>query len=98
MAALDIMSILSEGEENAVKVRQLSKILDLSGRDITICINALRRSGEVICSSRQGYFLPSTVDDVKRFYRQMTSRQQEIEKAKQSAKRYIEAHGETVDS
>lgn len=98
MAALDIMSILSEGEENAVKVRQLSKILDLSGRDITICINALRRSGEVICSSCQGYFLPSTVDDVKRFYRQMTSRQREIEKAKQSAKRYIEAHGETVDS
>lgn len=98
MAALDIMSILSEGEENAVKVRQLSKILDLSGRDITICINALRRSGEVICSSHQGYFLPSTVDDVKRFYRQMTSRQREIEKAKQSAKRYIEAHGETVDS
>ena len=98
MAALDIMSILSEGEENAVKVRQLSKILDLSGRDITICINALRRSGEVICSSRQGLFLPSTFDDVKRFFRQMTSRQREIEKAKQSAKRYIEAHGETVDS
>lgn len=98
MVALDIMSILSEGEENAVKVRQLSKILNMNGRDITICINALRRNGEVICSSHQGYFLPSTVDDVKRFYRQMTSRQREIEKAKQSAKRYIEAHGETVDS
>ena len=73
MAALDIMSILSEGEENAVKLCQLSKILNMNGRDITICINALRRNGEVICISHQGYFSPSTVDDVKRFYRQMTS-------------------------
>lgn len=95
---LNIMNILSEGEENAVKLNQLSKLLNMSGRDITICINALRRSGEVICSSSQGYFLPSSVDDVKRFYRQMTSRQREIEKAKQSAKKYIESCGEAVDS
>ena len=98
MARREIMSVLSEGEENAIKVEQLSKILNMNKREITICVSKLRQNGEVICSSNQGYFLPSSVDDVKHFYRQMTSRQREIEKAKQSAKRYIEAHGETIDS
>ena len=98
MTGVKLMSVLSEGEENAVKVEQLSKMLDMNRREITSCVNRLRQNGEVICSSNQGYFLPSTVDDVKHFYRQMTSRQREIEKAKQSANRYIEAHGETIDS
>lgn len=90
---LNIIDLFSEGECNAITTSQISKLTGLNQREITLYINALRRSGEVICSSEKGYFRPSCLYEVERFYRQMTSRQKEIEKAKQSAKAYIEEHG-----
>ncbi len=93
---LNIINLLSEGENNAIKTSEISRLTGLNQREVTLYINALRRSGEVICSSEKGYYLPSCLYEVERFYRQMTSRQREIEKAKQSAKNYIEKHGGNV--
>ena len=94
---INLIDFLSTGESEAITTQELSKLLGWNKREITLYINALRRSGEVICSSISGYYLPSCLADVERFYRQMTSRQNEIEKAKQSAKKYIEEHGGTID-
>lgn len=94
---VNLVDLLSEGEENAITTRELCKLLGWNSREITLYINALRRSGKVICSSDKGYFLPSCLHDVERFYRHMTSRQKEIEKAKQSAKNYILDHGGVID-
>lgn len=96
MKRVNLIDLLSEGEQHAITTRQLSKLLGWDSREITLYINALRRSGEVICSSDKGYYLPSCLYDVERFYSQMTSRQKEIEKAKQSAKAYILSHGGVV--
>ncbi len=94
---LNIIDLLSEGEENAITTGQICNITGLTKREVTLYINALRRNGEVICSSDKGYFCPSCLCEVERFYRQMTSRQREIEKAKQSAKDYIRKYGGKVD-
>lgn len=90
---ISILDLISEGEENAVTSSELCRITGLNQREVTLCVNALRRSGNIICSSGNGYFLPSCLHDVEKFYRQMTSRQKEIERAKHSAKEYIEKHG-----
>lgn len=93
----NLFGFLSDGEENAITTRELCKLLGWNSREVTLCVHALRRSGKVICSSDKGYFLPSCLHDVVRFYRNMTSRQKEIEKAKQSAKTYIQDHGGVID-
>lgn len=90
---MNLIELLSEGKENAITASELAQIMDCNSREVTLYIHALRSQGKVICSSREGYFLPSSLDEVQRFYQQMTSRQYEIEKAKQSAKEYIESHG-----
>lgn len=94
---VNLIGFLSDGEENAITTRELCKLLGWNSREVTLYINALRRSGKVICSSDKGYFLPSCLHDVERFYQNMTSRQKEIEKAKQSAKTYIQDHGGVID-
>ena len=91
-----LIDFIPEGEENAISANELAKLLQCHRRDITLAINGLRCSGEVICSNHRGYYRPTCVQDVMRTYRHMTSRQNEIEKAKQSAKTYIQDHGGVV--
>lgn len=92
MSKPNIISYLHIGEENAVTGKELCKLLGLTYRELTFQIRELRIKGEVICSSGVGYWLPSNVDEVRHFCRHMTSRQNEIERAKQSAQKYIERH------
>ena len=93
---INLMNFLAEGEENAITTRALCTILGWNSREVTLCVNALRRSGKVICSSERGYFLPADLSDVQHFYRQMQSRQREIAKAAQSARAYILEHGGNI--
>ncbi len=84
-----LMTYLSEGEENAITARALACILGASEREVTRCINGLRCGGAVICSTGDGFFLPSSVQDVEKFCRTMRSRQKEIERATKSALDYL---------
>ena len=87
---LILTDYLSVGEENAITCKQLSKYLGLSERDITIQINALRKKGELICSSTQsGFWLPADDEDIKSFVRQMRSRIVDMEKAMKPAIEYL---------
>ena len=84
-----LIDCLATGRDNAVKCSTLAKILDCSERDITISINALRNQGVFICSSSNGYFLPSNDDDIQKFVNQMHHRVSEIKRATKPAEDYL---------
>ena len=91
---LILTDYLSVGEENAITCKQLSKYLGLSERDITIQINALRKKGELICSSTQsGFWLPADDEDIKSFVRQMNGRIKDMQKAMKPAIEYLKNGG-----
>ena len=94
----NVIDLIPEGEQNAITARELSRILNCHRREITLAINALRCSGEVICSGNKGYYRPACVQEAMRTYRHMTSRQREIAKAAKSAKEYIQNHGGDVNA
>lgn len=62
------------GEENAVSVPTLAKILGTNERDVRKQVSNLRTQGELILSSARGYFRPATVGELRRFVSAMTKR------------------------
>lgn len=47
------------GEENAVSMKELARILDASCRDVRRMIESARTDGIIIASSDKGYFYPA---------------------------------------
>lgn len=90
---LNLIDFLSVGEENAVTAKELSKILNWNTREVTIAVNALRKQGEIICSSGNGFYLPSDDSDVRCFIRQMNSRIADMTKAMKPAEEYLKNGG-----
>ena len=89
---LILTDYLSVGEENAITCKQLSKYLGLSERDITIQINALRKKGELICSSTQsGFWLPADDRDIEQFVRGMQGRIKDMQRAMKPAIEYLKS-------
>ncbi len=84
-----ITDYLSVGAENAITSKELAKIYGCHERDITSSINALRKSGVLICSNGSGFFLPKNDEDIKNFTRQMRSRITDMEKALKPAEDYL---------
>ncbi len=84
-----IIDFLAVGAENAVTGKELAKMLNCHERDITMSINALRKSGVLICSNGSGFFLPKGDEDIKNFIRQMRSRITDMEKALKPAEDYL---------
>ena len=93
---LNLIDFLSVGEENAVTAKELSKILNWSTREVTIAVNALRKKGEIICSSGNGFYLPCDDADIRNFVRQMNSRITDMRKAMKSAKEYLKNGGGSI--
>ena len=89
MGRAKIIDCLSVGAENAVTGKELANMLNCHERDITMSINALRKSGVLICSNGSGFFLPKGDEDIKNFIRQMRSRITDMEKALKPAEDYL---------
>lgn len=62
-----IRRVIGTGEENAVKCKALEEFTGLNGREVKTHIEAMRRSGTVICSSNKGYFYPVRLDELRNF-------------------------------
>ena len=87
---LILTDYLSVGEQNAITAKDLARLLGWNERDVTITVNALRKQGELICSSTQsGFWLPADDEDIKGFVRQMRSRIVDMEKAMKPAIEYL---------
>lgn len=93
-----IAALLSHGAENATPLRQLVAITGLPERVVRRQIQAERKAGALIMAdNRCGYFLPEGPDDLKRFYRSMAHRADEIMSAARMAEAaYLDALGQTV--
>ena len=89
MKRVIITDHLSVGKENAVTGKKLAEMLGCHERDITLSVNALRKSGVLICSNRSGFFLPENDEDIKSFIRQMHGRITDMEKAVKPAEDYL---------
>lgn len=53
-----ILIHIGEGEENAVSMKELARLLGASDRDIRRMIENARKDGHIIASSEEGYFFP----------------------------------------
>lgn len=76
-----IVDLLSQGQENAVPLRQLMVLTGADGRTIREKIAAERLGGMPILSNNStGYFLPGNKGERDRFVRSMRHRAKEIER------------------
>ena len=76
-----VSDLLNRGQENAVPLRHLKKLLEVDGRTVRLMIERERRAGIPICADNAtGYYLPSTADEKAACVRSMRHRAGEIMK------------------
>ncbi len=61
-----LLSLIPDGEENAIHTYELRAITNLGSRELRKIVETLRRSGCVICSTNAGYFKPASLDELRR--------------------------------
>lgn len=75
---MSISNYLRHGEQNAVSMDDLSRLLGLSSRACRKAVEAERLTGTLILSSERGYFLPGTGSagrsEIVRFQRRTAAR------------------------
>ncbi|HOO05674.1 MAG TPA: hypothetical protein PLH83_04145 [Ruminococcus sp.] len=93
----NIVDFLPCGHENAIKMAELAVLLSCSQREVRALINAARREGAVICSTCDsttgGFFLPSSVDEIKRYVAFQQHRISSAKEAVRSAKKFLKNGG-----
>ncbi len=79
MGQFKVYDFLSIGQENAVSLRHLKKIMGLDGREIRRMIQSERKKGTpILADNVTGYFLPGSEDERRRCVRSMRHRAHEI--------------------
>lgn len=84
-----IRRAIGSGEENAVPCKALEVLTGLSGREVKRCIEELRRSDTVICSSNSGYFYPARRYELTDFIVKERRRANSIRRTLQSSERML---------
>ena len=62
-----IMNYIGFGPDNAVKRKVLMQLLDADRRKVEIMVHDARVDGELICANDDGYFQPTTEEEIKRW-------------------------------
>lgn len=72
----ELMSYMHKGSDNAVSREMLSATMQMSDRAVRSLIEQARNEGCFIMNSQngRGYYLPESIEDIKRQYRQDTNR------------------------
>ena len=55
------------GKDNAVTAAELCTRFGMSGRELRIAFERLRRRGAVVCSCEHGFFKPETVSELQSY-------------------------------
>lgn len=75
---MGVMKFLRHGEQNAISMGDLSRLLNLSPRAVRKAVEAERLTGKLILSSERGYFLPGEGaagrEEITRFHRRTAAR------------------------
>lgn len=85
----ELLSLIGEGEENAVHARDLSRFFGLEEREIRRTVERLRRSGAVIASSQNGYYFPSDARELGEFVRKEERRAKSVFYTLRAARRLL---------
>lgn len=94
-----IAALLSHGAENGLTIHHLEKMTDLKSRDIRKRIEFERQSGIPILSNcKDGYFLPGTEDEAKRFIRSMRGRAAGIMRTASAVERAVDGGNPTQET
>ena len=86
--SIDILHYIGVGENNAIHAGELAKLTRAGIREISFCIEELRRNGEVILSSSNGYFKPETMAEVNAHINRERSRASNILKTLKTVEEY----------
>ena len=81
-----ILQALRVGENNAVSLADMCRISGLDNRSTRLVIEDLRRQGMVIISSNRGYYLPETIEELRRYINKESKRAKSIFYTLKSAK------------
>lgn len=84
-----LISILPIGQENFVPCNILCKLYGTTLRQFQKVLSDARQDGLIICSNAHGVYLPTDINDVKRFYKLNYSRTISNFKMLKSARVYI---------
>lgn len=75
----NISGLLEVGAEHGVKLHDLARLTGLDEREVRRMIQTERKAGKLILSDcKNGYFLPATEHEARRFIRSMGQRAAEI--------------------
>lgn len=84
-----LLDLIPFGEENAVKARELAKLMNCHTRIITASIHFLRCTGAVICADSNGFYKPASRAETEHFVQSMRSRCRHIKAAAASAEKLL---------
>lgn len=62
------------GEDKAISMSGLSSILCITERETRKLVEKCRMSGNIICATEAGYFIPETMEELCRFHNRMNAR------------------------
>lgn len=83
-----IADLLLTGEENALPMRHLRSVTDLSSREIRVMIQQERLEGAAICSNNAtGYYIAADNRELRRFVKSMRHRSAEIARVADAVER-----------
>lgn len=88
-----IYNALRRGESNAVSLADMCIISGLDNRSTRLCIESIRRSGKVICSSEKGYFLPANTAELSRYIHKERCRANSISRTLSPAEKLLSRWG-----
>ena len=85
-----IESMLSHGKENGIRREELARLLGTDERSLRRQIQRERKAGALIMADcKNGYFLPSSEADIRRFVKSMSRRAREIEEVSYMAEKTL---------
>ena len=85
-----IAELLPRGKENAISTAKLCRAVgDVSVRKLRKMVAEERKAGSIILTSKNGYFIPSDINEVEEFLRTLDSKARSIMVALQSARKLL---------
>lgn len=73
-----IVSLIREGENNAVHGADLARYVNMDVRELRQAIEKLRRNGVIIASSQKGYYYPANMGELAAFVRKEERRARSV--------------------
>lgn len=88
-----IYQIIPEGRNNAVSMSQLSERLHVDARQCRKIISEMRNQGYLIVGDNHGYYVPTTNEELFRWYQSVRSRAMTGLKGLKYARRIMKGNG-----